>query len=85
MQESLLRRGERYAVRAPLQNTGMEMHLSGDPSSSVLIRETHSWRNLTIAATIVGEEEHRVMSGSIACSHATVSALKGAFAMRGIS
>ena len=78
-------RGERYAVRVPLQNTGMEMHLLGYPSSSVLIRETHWWRNLTIAATTVGEEEHRVMLGRIECSHAAVSALKGASGMRGIS
>ena len=81
MQESTLRRGERYAVRAPLQNTGMEMHLSGDPSSPVLIRESHSCRNLTIVATTVGEEEHRVMSGRIACSRAMMLSLKGDSAM----
>ena len=81
MQELTLRGGERYVVRAPLQNTGLEMHLFGDPSSPVLIRESHSCRNVTIVATTVGEEEHRVMSGRIACGRAMMSSLKGVSAM----
>ena len=85
MVESTLWRGDRYAVRAPLQNTGTEMYLSGDPSSPILIRDSHSCRYFTMVATTVGEEEHWVMSGRIARSRAMTSLQMGVSAMCGIA